>query len=86
MVRADDQYWVVLEMTMQLDGFDPRPVVTRDRFRFAATEDVPLPPFWGGYRLTPEAIELWQSRPGRLHDRARYERAGEGWLRTRLAP
>ena len=54
--------------------------------RFAATEDVPLPPFWGGYRLTPEAIELWQSRPGRLHDRARYERAGEGWLRARLAP
>jgi len=39
MVRADDQYWVVVEMTMQLDGFDPRPVVTRDRFRFAATED-----------------------------------------------
>ncbi|HEX3291716.1 MAG TPA: pyridoxamine 5'-phosphate oxidase [Gaiella sp.] len=54
--------------------------------RFAASEDVPLPPFWGGYRLTPQAVELWQSRPGRLHDRARYERAGERWSRMRLAP
>jgi pyridoxamine 5'-phosphate oxidase len=54
--------------------------------RFASEEDVPLPPFWGGYRLMPEAIELWQSRPGRLHDRARYERAGESWSRVRLAP
>ena len=54
--------------------------------RFAGAEDVPLPPFWGGYRVVPEAIELWQSRPGRLHARARYERAGEGWSRVRLAP
>jgi pyridoxamine 5'-phosphate oxidase len=54
--------------------------------RFAGEEDIPLPPFWGGYRVTAEAIELWQSRPGRLHDRARYERAGEGWRRVRLAP
>jgi pyridoxamine 5'-phosphate oxidase len=54
--------------------------------RFAASEDLPLPPFWGGYRLTARAVELWQSRPGRLHDRARYERVGEGWSRMRLAP
>jgi hypothetical protein len=39
MVRAGDQYWVVVEVTIQLDGFDPEPVVTRDRFRFAPTED-----------------------------------------------
>ena len=48
--------------------------------------DVPLPPFWGGYRIVPEAIELWQSRASRLHDRARFTRGGEGWLRVRLAP
>lgn len=51
-----------------------------------ADEDVPLPPFWGGYRLVPEAVELWQNRANRLHDRARYERSGDGWARVRLAP
>jgi pyridoxamine 5'-phosphate oxidase len=53
--------------------------------RFAGGE-VPLPPGWGGYRIVPEAIELWQNRPNRLHDRARYERAGRDWTRVRLAP
>lgn len=54
--------------------------------RFAGVEDVPLPPFWGGYRLVPRAVELWQNRPNRLHDRARYERVGDEWSRVRLAP
>jgi pyridoxamine 5'-phosphate oxidase len=54
--------------------------------RFASERDIPLPPWWGGYRVVPEAIELWQNRPNRLHDRARYERRGEGWSRVRLAP
>jgi pyridoxamine 5'-phosphate oxidase len=54
--------------------------------RFAGEDDVPLPPFWGGYRVVPSAIELWQSRPSRLHDRARYERRADGWSRVRLAP
>ncbi len=54
--------------------------------RFAGVEDVPLPPFWGGFRLAPRAVELWQNRPNRLHDRARYERDGDGWDRARLAP
>ena len=54
--------------------------------RFDGVDDVPLPPFWGGYRLVPEAVELWQNRPSRLHDRARYDRTVDGWTRVRLAP
>jgi pyridoxamine 5'-phosphate oxidase len=44
------------------------------------------PPQWGGYRLRPEAMEFWQGRPSRLHDRLRYQRVSSGWERTRLAP
>jgi pyridoxamine 5'-phosphate oxidase len=51
-----------------------------------ADDEVPLPPFWGGYRVVPDAIELWHGRENRLHDRVRYERDGEGWTMTRLAP
>lgn len=48
---------------------------------------VPRPPYWGGYRLTPEAIEFWQSREDRLHDRILYRRVkGGGWTIQRLAP
>ena len=53
--------------------------------RLAGTE-MTTPPFWGGYRVVPAAIEFWQGRDNRLHDRLRYERAGAGWTRTRLAP
>jgi len=50
--------------------------------------EVPLPPFWGGYRLAPEAIEFWQGRENRLHDRLRYtrERPTAPWTIERLAP
>jgi pyridoxamine 5'-phosphate oxidase len=49
--------------------------------------DIPLPPFWGGYRLVPEVVELWQGRPNRLHDRLRYTRSADGrWRIERLAP
>ena len=48
--------------------------------------DVELPPAWGGYRLVPALIELWQHREDRLHDRLRYLRDGDGWRIERLAP
>lgn len=44
------------------------------------------PPHWGGYRLLPDMIELWQGQVSRLHDRVRYRREGDAWLRDRLAP
>ena len=47
---------------------------------------LPLPEFWGGYRLVPEVVELWQGRPDRLHDRLRYRRVGDAWTIERLAP
>ena len=48
--------------------------------------EVPRPPFWGGYRLAPDAFEFWQGRPDRLHDRVHYRHADGVWHRVRLAP
>jgi pyridoxamine 5'-phosphate oxidase len=48
--------------------------------------EVPLPPAWGGFRLTPEAYEFWQHRENRMHDRFRYRRDGDGWTIERLSP
>jgi pyridoxamine 5'-phosphate oxidase len=70
-----------------------RPVASRaelDRLWEEASasfgEDPPLPPHWGGYRLVPDEIELWEHRDSRLHDRVVYRRNGAAWRRQRLAP
>jgi len=53
--------------------------------RFGAGE-IPVPPFWGGYRIIPHEIEFWQGRENRLHDRIRYKRESGAWTRERLSP
>jgi pyridoxamine 5'-phosphate oxidase len=57
-----------------------------ERLERAYPDDVPLPPHWGGYRVTPASLEFWQGRPSRLHDRIVYTRDGSAWKIGRLSP
>lgn len=54
--------------------------------RYPEGEGVPVPPFWGGYRVIPRSVEFWQGRPNRLHDRLRYTAGPDGWTVERLCP
>jgi pyridoxamine 5'-phosphate oxidase len=56
--------------------------------RFAGSDDIPVPPFWGAWRVVPDSVELWCGRSDRLHDRLRWRRPvpGAPWTRERLAP
>jgi pyridoxamine 5'-phosphate oxidase len=68
----------------------PSRKVLEDRVRKYEAEfkgkTVPLPPFWGGYRLNPRNLEFWQGRANRLHDRIKFIRKEAGWERLRLYP
>jgi pyridoxamine 5'-phosphate oxidase len=52
----------------------------------AYADGVPVPDEWGGFRIEPDAVEFWQGRPGRMHDRLVYRREAGGWSVHRLAP
>jgi pyridoxamine 5'-phosphate oxidase len=92
-----DSYFATRPRDSQLGAWaspQSKPIGTREELddlvreadeRFAG-EDVPRPEHWGGYVLRPETVEFWQGQIGRLHDRFRYTRDGDGWRIERLAP
>jgi len=95
--RESERYWRNRPRASQLSAWASRQsqvVESREALeqrvaelaaRFA-DQDVPLPPFWGGYRLEPETVEFWHHRDDRLHDRLRYRREEDSWLIERLSP
>lgn len=95
--RASADYFATRPRGSQLAAWaSPQSEVLADRAdldaRYAqiagrfGTGKVSRPPFWGGFDLKPTAIEFWQSRESRLHDRIRFVRSGRTWRRERLAP
>ena len=99
--RVDEEesrgYWETRPLRSRIAAWaSPQSLPLTDRAEldalYAAAEarfddgDVPLPDFWGGYRVVPEAVEFWEHQDDRLHDRIRYERTVSGWRRKRLAP
>jgi len=66
------------------DVLEERAAAVAERW---ANQNISRPPHWGGYRVEPTAVEFWQGRPGRLHDRLRYTRTPQNrWTIERLAP
>lgn len=95
-VAESDAYWQGRPQDHRLGAWaSPQSRVIADRAELERAmvqaserfgDDVPLPPFWGGYRVVAESVEFWQGRESRLHDRVRYTRSDLGWLIERLAP
>ena len=77
--------WASAQSTVVADRSVLEAAVAAHEARFAGS-DVPRPADWGGYRVVPEVIELWQHRDDRLHDRLRYTRDGDAWVLARLQP
>ncbi len=71
------------EMITGRDALERREAELTARF---ADGPVPLPDFWGGYRVVPQRVEFWQGRPSRLHDRLLYTQTDAGWTLRRLSP
>ena len=71
------------EVIASREVLEQRAQEMEERYR---DREIDCPEHWGGYRLTPERIEFWTSRIGRLHDRILYERVSDGWTISRLAP
>jgi pyridoxamine 5'-phosphate oxidase len=96
--EASDEYFASRPLGSRLGAWaspQGRPIPGREwleaRVEEAAArhpgDEIPRPPYWGGYLLRPRAIELWQGRPNRLHDRRHFLLgAGEAWTEQRLAP
>jgi pyridoxamine 5'-phosphate oxidase len=66
-----------------------RMTIVKKFFQYLAkfhSKEIPLPPYWGGYKLIPESFEYWQGRKNRLHDRVRYRLENENWIIERLSP
>lgn len=89
-----DAYWATRPLASRLSALASRqsePVGSRDELeaRVAALDPADAarrPAFWSGYRVVPDAVELWQHRDDRLHDRLRFTRTAAGWLEERLQP
>ncbi|MFL6529589.1 MAG: pyridoxamine 5'-phosphate oxidase [Chthoniobacterales bacterium] len=71
------------EVIPSRDAIEAKLAGVTDRFGGSL---IPLPDYWGGYRLMPDSIEFWQGRTNRLHDRLRYRRDNDGWIIERLSP
>jgi pyridoxamine 5'-phosphate oxidase len=91
-------YWATRPRESQVSAWaseQSEPIESREELERRAAEvaarfdhgDVPLPPFWGGYRVVPDEVEFWCHRDDRLHDRLRYTRRADGsWAIERLQP
>lgn len=95
--KESDDYYRVRPLGSRLGAWaSPQSAVIPDRAFLEAKQaeltakfadgEPPRPPNWGGYRIVPHAIEFWQGRPSRLHDRIRFRKVEGVWVKDRLAP